>query len=238
MAYHILLPQFEGPLELLLALIEKQKLDITRVSLAQVADQYVRYIAEESVISLENLAWFLVIASRLLLIKSKALLPTLLFDDAEEEEMVELEQSLAEYKKFKDAAMVLRGMFDARQMLFAREGSMPSGIFYPPKDIVPEDLAASFEWVLDEIVAEQPLPQKVVEERVSLEERMVALEGMLRRRIETSFADIVATAENKVEVVVSFLAMLELVKQRVIRVEQLDALFSDIQLFYQKREEE
>lgn len=230
MAYHIQLPQFEGPLELLLALIEKQKLDVTRVSLARITDQYLEYIADQETTSLENLSWFLVIASRLILIKSKALLPTLVFDDEEEEEIGDLEYQLKEYKKFKEAALKLKGMFDARSVMYSREVySVPQSLFYPPQGMTSMDMQAYFLKVLSEIPVFEKLEEKMVEEVVTLEEKIVSLQEMLRRKVETSFSEIVANAKDKVDVIVSFLAMLELVKQRMIRVEQ-SGLFSDIKL--------
>lgn len=231
MAYHIQLPQFEGPLELLLSLIEKQKLDVTRVSLAKITDQYLEYIASEERISLENLSWFLVIASRLILIKSKALLPTLSFDDEEEEEMANLEQQLKEYQKCKEAALKLRGMIDASRRMVARE-AMPllsQSFFYPPQGMAPSDIQAHFLKVLGEIPVFTKLEESMVEEVITLEEKIVSLQETLRRRVETSFSEIVSHAKDRVDVIVSFLAMLELVKQRMIRADQSD-LFGEIRL--------
>lgn len=231
MAYHIQLPQFEGPLELLLSLIEKQKLDVTRVSLAKITDQYLEYIADQETISLENLSWFLVIASRLILIKSKALLPTLVFDDEEEEEIEDLEHQLKEYKKFKEAALKMKGMLDARRGMYSREGqSEVKSLFYPPQGVTPSDLREYFSKVLGEIPIFEQLEEKMVEEVMTLEEKIVSLQEMLRRKVETSFSEIVANAKDKVDVIVSFLAMLELVKQRMIRVEQQGGLFSEIKV--------
>src|SRR5664280_991792 len=99
--YQIKTEQFEGPMDLLLQMTEEQKLDITRVSLAKTAYQYLQYIANTQNITLEHLADFLSVASRLILIKSKALLPMLEFTEEEEEEIKDLEYQLAQYKKFK-----------------------------------------------------------------------------------------------------------------------------------------
>lgn len=230
MAYHIQLPQFEGPLELLLSLIEKQKLDVTRVSLAKITDQYLEYIASEEAISLENLSWFLVIASRLILIKSKALLPLLTFDDEEEEGVEDLEYQLKEYKKFKEAALQLKVMLDAKRGMYVREGYFGvQTLFYPPYGMMPQDITHHFKHVLGEIPVLEKLEEKMVEEVMTLEEKIISLQAMLRKKAETSFAEIIAHAHNKVEVIVSFLAMLELVKQRIIHVEQ-GTLFSEIRL--------
>ena len=230
MAYHIKLEQFEGPLDLLLQLTEQEKLDITRVSLAKIADQYLAYISNTKDITLAHLADFLSVASRLILIKSKALLPMLEFTEEEEEEIKDLEYQLAEYKKFKDASAVLAKLFDSDDMSFAREGflGMPP-LFYPPEKIIAEDLRRAFAKVLGEIPVLEKLEEEMVKEVLTLEDKIVHLQDMLRERVQTSFADLVANAKDKVEVVVSFLAMLELVKQRIILVEQGE-LFSEIQM--------
>jgi segregation and condensation protein A len=230
MAYHIQLPQFEGPLELLLSLIEKQKLDITRVSLARVTDQYLEYISSKQDISLENLAWFLVIASRLILIKSKALLPILSFSDEEEEEMQDLEYQLREYKKFKEAASQLRGLFDLNRRMFSWDGVLGmQTVFYPPGNLSAQDMEKHFRNVLQEIPVFEVIEEKMLEEVVTLEEKIVSLRMILRKKVEVSFSDVASSAKNKVEVIVSFLAMLELIKQRVAYVEQ-SGLFTDIRL--------
>ncbi|EKD46706.1 MAG: Chromosome segregation and condensation protein ScpA [uncultured bacterium] len=230
MAYHIKLEQFEGPLDLLLQLTEQEKLDITRVSLAKIADQYLAYIAEAKDITLAHLADFLTVASRLILIKSKALLPMLEFTEEEEEEIKDLEHQLAEYKKFKDASAKLALIFDSPSVSFSREGFSGLGVvFYPPENITAEDLRKSFVKVLGEIPVAEKLEEEMVKEILTLEDKIVHLQKTLRERVTTSFSELVANAKDKVEVVVSFLAMLELVKQRIIHVEQGE-LFSEINL--------
>lgn len=231
MAYRIQLPQFEGPLELLLSLIEKQKLDVTRVSLAKITDQYLEFIAQENKVSLQNLAQFLVIASRLILIKSRALLPLLSFSDEEEEEIEDLEFRLREYKKFKDVSLKLKGLFDLKRVMVSRDGYAGfESIFYPPQGIGSAELKLHFLNVLSEIPVFEKLDEEAVEEVVTIEEKIISLQETLRRRVQTSFSDIMAQSKDKVDVIVSFLAMLELVKQRIIHAEQQEGLFSEIRL--------
>lgn len=230
MGYNIKIEQFEGPLDLLLQLTEQEKLDITRVSLAKIADQYLEYIAQAKDITLAHLADFLSVASRLILIKSKALLPMLEFTEEEEEEIKDLEYQLAEYKKFKDASAKLALVFDSPKVSFSREGFLGFGtLFYPPERIVKEDLFKAFSRVLGEIPVVEKLEEEMVKEILTLEDKIVHLQEMLREKIQTSFSELVANAKDKVEVVVSFLAMLELVKQRIIHVEQGE-LFSEIRM--------
>jgi segregation and condensation protein A len=230
MAYHIKLEQFEGPLDLLLSLTEQEKLDITRVSLAKIADQYLEYIANAQDITLAHLADFLSVAARLILIKSKALLPLIQFTEEEEEEIKDLEHQLAQYKKFKEAAKNLAPLYDSPRMSFSRDGFSGLGVvFYPPANITGDDLAKVFAKILGEIPVVEKLEEEMVKEVLTLEERIVHLQNTLRERVQTSFSELVANTVDKVEIVVSFLAMLELVKQRLIHVEQGE-LFSEIHM--------
>lgn len=228
--YQIKIEQFEGPLDLLLQLTEDQKLDITRVSLAKIADQYLEYIANTQNITLQHLADFLSVASRLILIKSKALLPMLEFTEEEEAEISDLEHQLAEYKKFKEAAKNVSAIFGSQKSAFSRESFLgQSVVFFPPENMTAEDLAKIFSKILGEIPLIEKLEEEMVREVLTLEEKIEHLQSTLRERVETSFSELVKNAKDKIEVVVSFLAMLEMVKQRIIHVEQGE-LFSEINM--------
>ncbi|GBE17098.1 segregation and condensation protein A [bacterium BMS3Abin15] len=237
MAYQIKLEQFEGPLDLLLNLIEEQKLDITRVSLSKVADQYLEYIRSKENITLENLADFLSVASRLILIKSKALLPLLEFSQEEEEDIKDLEKQLAEYKRFKDISKEVKRLANSKRACFSREGYLGiQSFFYPPKNINIFDLKKTFVKTLGEIPIIEKLEEEMVKEVITMEEKINHLQEVLREKIETSFSEITSNAKDKIEVVVSFLAILELVKQKLIQVEQTE-LFQDIKLRHNNNNE-
>lgn len=230
MAYRIKLDQFEGPLDLLLSLIEEQKLDVTRLSLAKVADQYLQHIGSQKDITLGNLADFLTIASKLILIKSKALLPVLELSNEEEAEIKDLETQLAEYKKFKDISHRIGKMFSSPRRSFSRESFLGTRIFFcPPPNVNLFDLKKVFQKILSEIPALEKLEEEIVREVITLEEKIAHLQNMLQKKIETNFSEIVGNAKDKIEVIISFLAMLELVKQRIINVEQ-NGLFNEIKL--------
>jgi len=230
MTYHVRTDKFEGPMELLLELIEKEKLDITEFSLSHVTDQYLEYIRDNDKIKLEHLAEFLAVASRLILIKSRAILPMLKFTEEEEEEIKDLTYQLEEYKKFKEAALRLGKLAEARHYAFSREGFHGvQPVFYPPENINAYDLKKYFVGVLAEIPIIEKLQEEIVNEVVTLEERINDLEGTLRNKIQSSFSSLVENAKDKVDVIVSFLAMLEMVKQRLVSVEQGE-LFSEISL--------
>lgn len=231
MPCHVKLDHFEGPLELLLSLIEDRKLDITQVSLGSVADQYLERLAnDKDAISLENLSSFLVIAARLILIKSKMLLPVLEFTDDEEEAMEDLEYRLAEYKRFREAALRLGGLIARGTRSFTREkfAGAPE-VFAPPKGVTTASLHAHFTSILGELPVREETIEEVVEEILSLEERIVSLRDSLLQRANQTFREIAASAETRMEVIVSFLAMLELVKQRTVEVDQED-VFGDIRI--------
>jgi len=228
--YQIKLEQFEGPMTLLVSLIEEQKLDITRLSLAKVADQYLKYIENKENISLENLAEFLSIASKLILIKSKALLPLLELSTEEEKEIKDLEWQLIEYKKFKEAAKIIDKMVNFGRICFSRISFLGRSCFFcPPENVNPFDFKKAFLKILSEIPIIEKLEEEIVREVVTLEEKINHLQNTLRVRIETSFSEIASTAEDKIEVIISFLAMLEMIKQRIIKVEQ-KGLFDEIKL--------
>jgi segregation and condensation protein A len=236
MSYQIKTEQFEGPLDLLLALTEQEKLDITRVSLAKITDEYLEYINQAHSITLENLAEFLSVAAKLILIKSKALLPLLEFTEEEEEEIRDLEHQLAEYKKFKDAALQIAKLIESKNFGFTREGFQGlKTIFYPPENIVAEDIKKAFVKILGEIEVADKLEEEMVREVLTLEEKIVHLQNHLREKVQTSFAELIKNTEDKVEVVVSFLAMLEMVKQRLIHIEQ-DELFGEIRMRHKETE--
>jgi segregation and condensation protein A len=230
MIYNVKTDKFEGPMDLLLELIEKEKLDITELSLAHVADQYLEYIRNNDGIKLENLAEFLSVASKLILIKSRALLPLLTFTEEEEEEIKDLAKQLEEYKKFKEASLVLGKMSEAGKISHERPSyAGVQNIFYPPENINIFDFRKYFQLVLHEIPMVEKLDEETVREVITLEEKINDLQNTLRQRVEMSFAELTQGATEKIDVILSFLAMLEMVKQRIIDVEQND-LFQEIRL--------
>lgn len=230
MTYQVRLREFEGPLELLLHLIEKEKLDITRVSLSKVADQYLDYLRSEENITLGHLAEFLSIAARLILLKSRALLPLLTFTEEEEESLEDLEHKLREYQRFRQAAMTLGKLFRQGRAVFPRERSCVSTIvFHPPKQLTVTELTEAFGGVLGEIPVYEPLEKESIGEIITLEQKILHLQESLSERMETSFRALTEHVENRVEVIVAFLALLELVKQRFVVVDQ-GTHFSDIKI--------
>lgn len=227
-------PKFEGPFDLLLELIEEQKLDITEMSIAQVADDYLEFIRGDQNISLEHLAEFVSIASKIILIKSRSILPTIEVTEDEEKEIKDLEQQLRQYKKFKEAGDKIGSLLKKRKRLFSRDYLLGiSTVFAPPKNVNVFDLKKCFQNIIDKIVLPEKLPKEAVRDIITLEDKINELQKTLESRVSFSFSQMKSSARNKVEVIVSFLALLELVKQRIISVDQ-DKLFSEINI--KKRE--
>ncbi len=224
MAFEVVLEPFSGPLPLLLELIEDEKLPITEVALAQVAEAYLRYLDAREVPS-SDLADFLVVASKLLLIKSQAILPE---PEPETEDASRLADQLRLYKLFADAAGEIEARFGAAPS-FARErpAVVRAEAFAPPEGVVPDDLRAYFEQLLKRLEPFFSLRQQSLERAVSVQQRMEDIRQAVLERSRLSFKDVMAGAKSKIDVVVSFLALLELVKQRVVRAAQSDA-YGDI----------
>jgi segregation and condensation protein A len=220
--YKIKLEQFEGPLDLLLRLIEQQKFDITQVSLSQVADQFIEYLNQAKNLSLGELADFLVVATKLLLIKSKTLLPFLNPD--EEEEIQKLEGQLKIYKEYFDASQKINEIIFKKNFSFIREKTeniMP--IFNPPKSLNKNILAEIFTEVLkniEAIVRPSTVEQKIIKKIFSLQEKIEHIKDLIFKKSKLSFDHLINSSKSKIEIIVSFLALLELIKQKHIIVVQ------------------
>jgi len=224
--------KFEGPLGLLLQLIERQELDITEISLAKIADQYIEYIRGCKGIGPEELADFLVVAAKLLLIKSRALLPFL--KGEEEEEIEEFENQLRMYKEFLEAAKKIEAIIGKKRFSFTREFNRQAflanaNIFSPPKNLKAALLQTVFSEIISSIKPPEKLEEKNLEQIVNIEDKILAIQQILLEKIKISFNHILAGAKNKTEVIVSFLAILELIKQKDIMVVQ-GGLFEEIEI--------
>ena len=227
---NFVLDKFEGPLALLLQLIEKEEMDITQVSLAKVADQYVTYIRQAQNIRPDEMADFLVVAARLLLIKSKALLPYLYPE--EEEEISELEDQLRMYREFLEATKKIEKMLDKKTFMFPREFNRKAimsqaNSFSPPKNLQAEEMRSVFAEILMRLKPAEKLEEKTLEHLVNIEDKILSIQNMLLNRIKVSFNKVMADAKNKTEIVVSFLAILEMMRQREVTLVQ-DELFAEI----------
>jgi len=233
--YQLTLNNFSGPLGLLLNLVEEKKLSINEVSLAQVADQYIAYIKSAPALSKEELAQFIVVAATLILIKSRSLLPSLAISE-EETDIKELETRLATYKFFKALAEHLNALYKRNSRLFCKEpygglGSafLAQNIFIPPENISKETLGSIIVELVRSIAKTEALDTEMILKTISLEEKINELKGMLENKLKTTFQEMKKGAKEKMEIIVSFLAILELIKQGFLAIEQ-DSAFGTIKL--------
>jgi segregation and condensation protein A len=227
----IKLPVFNGPLDLLLELIERAELDITRVALAQVTDQYLQYFAAIQDRRLDDLASFIVIASRLLQIKSEALLPRPPERETGEEDPGDaLARQLIAYRRFKRVAKLLGRREEQKLRTYLRLAPHP--VIEPRMDMSAVDLQA-LRLAMQEVLANHPespsLEQAVAAPKIRLRDKIRDVLEAIKSLGRTTFRHLMVKAQSRLEVVVSFLAVLELVKQRQVRVEQ-ESLFGDIRL--------
>jgi segregation and condensation protein A len=221
------LRQFEGPLDLLLQLIEQHQLDITTVSLADVTDQYLGQLPRVERLHPDELADFLVVAAKLLYIKSKILLPQL---DLPEEEGISLEDQLRLYQIFVGAANHLKRLFRQRHVMYGREHAATiEPAFAPPERLAVSDLRQTFMAVLQRLEPLFVIPATTISRTVSLQDKIESIRQLVTQRNAVSFHELLASARTRMEVIVTFLALLELVKQRTAMVVQ-DKNFAEIQI--------
>jgi segregation and condensation protein A len=168
------------------------------------------------------------IASKLLVIKSKSLLPTLDFGLEEEETAFDLTQQLLTYKKFKEAGRLLKKMDLKRKQTWSREVDFSDRITFFPDPLITTDLlAASLRRLAEELKQIIKLPKQVMQEVVSISEKIAHIQALVSEKIETSLSSLIKDAKSKTEIIVTFLALLELTKQRIIQLDQTEH-FADI----------
>lgn len=219
MIYELKTEKFSGPIEKLLELIEAKHLDITELSLAEVTADFLNYLKTIEKTEPRLLADFIVVASRLLLIKSKALLPILEVNEEEEKEIKDLEERLRLYKDFRDARENIKKFWNEKPLIFSREFlAFQPAFFYPPKDFD----AGQLHLAISRIITD--LNQFVLETKnikisiISLEEKM----NEMMERVKSSafkFKDFIKD-KSRSEIVALFLAVLHLLKNKLVQVEQ------------------
>jgi segregation and condensation protein A len=226
--YQIRLPVFEGPLDLLLHLVEREELDITTIALAQVTDQYLAYIAELERRQTKELAEFLVVAAKLLLIKSQALLPRPPTLSPEEEDVGEdLVRQLQAYKRFKEIAKQLHEREKQGLHSYVRVAPMPR--LDPQLDtsnVSLNNLLSYVQEALDALPA-PPVGKVITPVAVTVKDQITRIEGQLTQHRRVNFREFLSKATSRVEIIVTLWAVLELVKQKRARVRQ-EELFGEI----------
>lgn len=229
MTYKVQTEVFEGPLDLLLQLIEKRKLFINDIALAEVTDDYIEYINTLKDFPTADIAHFILVASTLILIKSKSLLPVLSLTEEEKTDVEDLERRLKLYQRFRDLSLHVQAQF-GKNISFERPNPLKREVgFASSKDLSKEGLLEGIKRILTNLPKPEFIPKTVVQKVISLEEVIESLTERVKRGIKTSFKEFAKNKAQKVDVIVSFLAMLELVKQGILAVEQREH-FGDIEM--------
>jgi len=229
--YKVQTPVFEGPLDLLLNLIEHAELDITTVSLANVTDQYLVHINGIEQISADEISAFLVIAAKLIQIKSEALLPRPpALEVGEEDAGQALVDQLKLYKRFKEIGGYLSAREQANLRTYLRVAPPPK---VEPKldlsNITLEKLVAAAEEAFAKEKAKKPLATVISAPRVTIREKIEMISKVMKDLQHSSFSALTKGSTSRLEIVVTFLAMLELIKRYRVQAHQ-EGLFSDIEI--------
>lgn len=237
--FELRLPNYEGPLDILLRLIEEQELEITAVSLALVADQFIAHLAKIERRDPQTISHFLVVAAKLILIKSRALLPQVAVATEEEEETDDLVSQLKAYQLFKRAAKILK----AREADGLRSFNVqPPPIPRPQSKLLPLDnvtlemLARAMQRVVDRLLPPPPVDDVMSRLPFTVNDCMDRIAGAVKQQPKVTFTEMLDGVNTRVEVVITLLALLELLKRYQVRCYQ-DALFGEIIIEYMPDDE-
>lgn len=218
-AYQVELAAFQGPLDLLLHLIQKDQIDIYDIPIASITDQFLQYLEIIQLLPLDNAGDFLVMAATLLRIKARLLLPVQVEEELDEEDpRAELVRRLLEYKRFKEAALQLGRQEDERRQYHVRSSRYPfcdDLDLEPPLRVEMFELLSALAGVFDRLKAE-PV-HAVRREPFTVEQKMELIRARLDTASTVRFQDLFADDAIKMEVIVTFIAILELVKRGAIR---------------------
>lgn len=223
--FNIETSSFQGPLEALLDLIEARKMSISDISLAQVADAYLAYVERLPELPLAETSQFILVASTLLLIKSRSLLPSLTLSEEERESVEELERRLARYAIFRKASKLLKKEWGRAPLYLPRKAPMRPPVFSPAESNV-QNIFRAAERLINLLPKPENLAKAAVAPVLALEDVIVSLKQRLNSAFKASFKELTKSHE-KGDMIVYFLAMLELVRSGSASVTQ-ERLFEDI----------
>lgn len=233
-AYDLELDDYDGPLDLLLYLIQKNELDITEISIRRVTEQYLKYINMMEVLDLDIASDFVLMAATLIQLKSKSILPSKKgTQKTPEYSYEELVQQLLEYKKFKEMASLFEEKLEYRSKLYGRH--KPKSIKADPSENIKInatlfDLLSAFKSAL-ELYHEKPQMEVPEREDITVEDKMAELTDTLKEQTEISFGSLLSVINSRFELIVTFLAILELVRLEKAVVSQKD-LFDELRIIY------
>lgn len=228
--YKVKIDVFEGPMDLLMHLIEKNKIDIYDIPIASLTQQYMDYLDRFKEFNMEIASEFLVMAATLLQIKSRMMLPKAVKESEEEEEedpRLQLVERILEYRKFKQVSTVLKEMAEEQDRFFARAPLKIPAHHLPPDSLPLEMLFSAFRSVL-EVKAELKIPDALVEpEEYNIQDKMEDILSLLHRVDGRLLFSEAFRSGTRSELIVTFLALLELIKLKTVSVKQ-QRVFSEI----------
>lgn len=219
------LKQFNGPLDLLLSLLAEKKLEVSELALGEVTEQFLTHLDTLEENRAEELADFLVVATKLLLVKSRGLMPQ--FGEEEEDEL-SIEAQLRLYKAFVEASKKVNTLWQNNLSLSPRvEPPRQADGFIWPENINLDRMQQSMVRLVSRLKPRKPLPQTTIDKAISMKQKIDRIRHIVSSSKQVHFFEIIEESQNKTEIIVSFLALLELVKLRTISLRQ-DQTFSDI----------
>jgi segregation and condensation protein A len=220
------LEKFSGPLDLLLQLVDQEKLSITDIALSKVTEQFFSYLDRLEKNRPEELADFLIIAARLIYLKSHSLLQYAYPE--EEDNEPGLADQLKLYKQYVEAGKIVNSLWEAGKIAYGRiEPPLKAKEFVLPFNATKNNLRDSMIFLLNRLKPLEVLPKITIDHSISIKQKIDAIRNLLKNGKEFSFKNLLSSAQNKTEVVVSFLAILELIKQQSVRFRQVNA-FEDL----------
>ena len=232
--YKVRLEIFEGPLDLLLYLIKREELDIYDISLERITQQYLEYLQAFKELNIDVAGEFVVMAANLIYLKSRSLLPRDQQppeeDAAEDDPRWELIRQLIEYKKFKEAAAELNLRALNQERIFIREARSASELQEPLRlgEVGIFQLINAFQTVIKRMEARQDT-QEIFSERFSVSEKIESILQRIATGARFRFSDLFSEAASRIEVVVTFLALLELIRLKQVRAFQKN-VFEEIEI--------
>jgi len=228
MSANLKLDKFSGPLDLLLQLIDQEELDITEISLSQITEQYFSYLDKLEKNRSASLADFLVIATKLIYLKSRHLLPYLY--DEEEQDGPTLADQLKMYKAYVDASNNIEELWNADGLAYGRiEPLIKAKEFSVPKNAYADDLHDAIEQIIARLKPIKPIPEITIDHTISVQQTVDKLRDLLNSAKKFSFKKLLGQSSNRTEIIVNFLAILDLLRKKDIIVRQ-SVSFSDLEV--------
>lgn len=225
------LADFEGPLDLLLEIVKKNKLDIETLRLADITEQYLSYMDQCETLDMERASEFITIAATLIEIKARSILPRqeeILDEDDPEKQLLEKMKLYKEYTLFKEAGEKLHNIEDVNRMYKQPDNSVGNAKIVL-KDMVLDKLLDAFVGLLTKVDKKDLVeePKTIVKDRFTVAEKILSIRRILMEKQEVKFEDLFLAGQTKSELINIFLAVLELLKMQIAKLEQ-EELFGDI----------